>query len=275
MFNSVLRAAGIETAQLRLVRHQDHQSLPGRTPYHLWRNDPAAFEAYQSLQSTQLRSRLQEASFWAVFVATPAGETLFVNLYCSKYAGLLKEDRPAPNRNGVDKAGSCDRYDLLKDDRLDEYSGRLVVSWGAGARAWVQRADRQDKPVLELRRAFAEPEFPGFLSLELNLSDLDSLSTSWITPLKAAKGIYLLTCPKTNELYVGKADGDGGFWQRWQDYLRTGHGGNVALKSRDPSNYRIAILEVSGTGTEPHALSAMEARWKRKLQSREYGLNRN
>ena len=38
-----------------------------------------------------------------------------------------------------------------------------------------------------------------------------------------------------------------GFWGRWQDYIQTGHGGNLGLKSRDPSDYQISILEVAGT----------------------------
>ena len=35
---------------------------------------------------------------------------------------------------------------------LDEYCGRLVVDWGGGERAWVQYAERRDKPTIELRR---------------------------------------------------------------------------------------------------------------------------
>lgn len=89
------------------------------------------------------------------------------------------------------------------------------------------------------------------------------------------RGVYILTCPKTKEQYIGSADGASGFWGRWMQYFKTGHGGNVALKSRDPSDYRIAILEVAGSAADHDQILAMEGRWQRKLQSREMGLNRN
>jgi hypothetical protein len=85
----------------------------------------------------------------------------------------------------------------------------------------------------------------------------------------------LLTCPETQEQYVGSAYGEEGFWHRWQEYVQTGHGGNVALKSRDPSDYQVSILEVAGTSRTPEEILAMETLWKEKLQSREMGLNRN
>ena len=85
----------------------------------------------------------------------------------------------------------------------------------------------------------------------------------------------MLTCPKTKEQYVGSATGEKGFWGRWQDYIQTGHGGNVALKSRDPSDYQVSILEVAGTVATTDDIIQRETQWKSKLQSREMGLNKN
>ena len=93
--------------------------------------------------------------------------------------------------------------------------------------------------------------------------------------MQSSRGVYLLTCPKTKEQYVGSATGDAGFWGRWQEYVQTGHGGNVALKSRDPSDYQVSILEVAGTSASTDDVKTMEGRWQCKLQSREMGLNRN
>ncbi|MGB3930862.1 MAG: hypothetical protein WBL20_18100 [Sphingobium sp.] len=59
------------------------------------------------------------------------------------------------------------------------------------------------------------------------------------------------------------------------EYFATGHGGNVGLKSRDPSDYRVSILETIGTSATTADLLVLEARWKDKLQSREMGLNKN
>ena len=82
----------------------------------------------------------------------------------------------------------------------------------------------------------------------------------------------MLTCPKTREQYIGSAIGEEGFWQRWQDYAQTGHGGNVALKSREPNDYQVSILEIAGTAATTDDFLAMEIRLKKKLQSWEMGL---
>ncbi len=71
------------------------------------------------------------------------------------------------------------------------------------------------------------------------------------------------------------ATGEAGFWGRWQDYVQTGHCGTVALKSRDPSDDRVSILEFAGTASNADDVLAMEQQWKAKLQSQEMGLNRN
>jgi len=101
------------------------------------------------------------------------------------------------------------------------------------------------------------------------------LPKTWIAILTQATGVYLLTCPKTKEQYVGSAYGDEGFWHRWMEYVMTGHGGNVALKSRENSDYQVSILEVAGTAASREDILGMESLWKGKLQSLEMGLNRN
>ena len=192
-----------------------------------------------------------------------------------KYTGLLQEDTPMPHTDEIEKAGSADVYQLELDERFEGFDGKLYIEWGPGKRSWIQRADSQDKQITELRPEFKEPEFPGYLQFVRSLSQLNKVPKSWIAALQASRGIYLLTCPKTQEQYVGSATGEEGFWHRWQEYVQTGHGGNVALKSRDPSDYQVSILEVAGTSLTTEEILAMELLWKEKLQSREMGLNRN
>lgn len=273
-FNTLLKEAGLNLGDVRLLRHKDKRASKGRSPYELWRDNRQQFEFYQSTQRVENRSKLR-ATYWASFVVSPSDETMFVGLYSVKYQGVIKQDRPMPHMDGIDKAGSCDVYDLTLENALSDLIGRLIIDWGAGERAWIQRADRQEKQVDELRREFKEPEFPGFLNLIEPLSKIEKLPMSWIAVLQSTKGVYLLTCPKTKEQYVGSATGEKGFWQRWQDYVQNGHGGDVALKSRDASDYQVSILEVAGTALTADDIIKMEVRWKLKLQSREMGLNRN
>lgn len=274
MFNTILLAADFRLADVRLLRHKDTRATRGRTPYELWRDNRQQFDLYQATQSIENRNRLR-APYWASFVGTPSDETLFVGIYSVKNRRLLEQDTPKPHMDGVDKADSCDVYDLTLEHPLSDLVGKLLIDWGPGDRVWIQRADRQDKRITELRTEFKEPDFPGFLNFIEPLSRLDKLPKSWIAVLQSSKGIYLLTCPKTKEQYVGSATGEEGFWRRWQDYIQTGHGGDVALKSRDPSDYRVSILEVAGTASTMDDIIKMERRWKSKLQSQEMGLNRN
>jgi hypothetical protein len=91
--------------------------------------------------------------------------------------------------------------------------------------------------------------------------------------LQASRGIYCLTCPRTGELYVGSATGEDGFWGRWLAYYETGHGGNVRLKSREPSDYQVSVLEVAGSEATTLDILQAEQRWMRKLRTAEMGLN--
>jgi len=187
-FNSLLVHAGIALDNVILLRHQDKSATRGRTPYELWRDNPPAFEDYQRVQGIDNRAKFSRAPLWASFVATPSGATLFAGMYLAKYHGLLAEDIPRPHKDGVEPAGSCDCYDLQLDPRFAEFQGRLYVEWGLGKRQWVQRADRQDKPIVELRLEFKEPEFPGFLKFMRPLSEIESVPATWIPVLKEAKG---------------------------------------------------------------------------------------
>ena len=273
-FATLLDLTGIERSAVRLLRHQDNRHPGFPTPYVLWRDYPARFEEYQTTQSINDAADLR-APYWASFVGVSGKETLFVGLYASELVGFLEKDRPHPVTGGVELAGSCHAYRLTPCVELAEYKARLWIEWGKGYRAWIQRGDRVPKPVVELRRTFTEAPFPGFPALVLNLSAMESIPTAWAAALRATRGIYLLTCPRTHEQYVGMASGANGFLGRWHEYFVTGHGGNMGLKSRDPSDYRVSILETVGSAATLDDLSILESRWKDKLQSREMGLNKN
>lgn len=274
MLNTILAETGIPLADIRLVKHKDKSAQKGRTPYELWRDDRPKFESYQSTQRIKNRKKMN-APCWAVFVVDTNDDTMFAGLYAVTYLGLNKEAIPMQTTDGVDEVGSCDVYDLRLLDDMSDLIGRLFIDWGAGTLAWVQYASKRDKPITEIRKSFSEPDFPGFLNFIQPLSKLNNMPKSWIVALQASKGIYLLTCPKTKEQYVGSAKGPDGFWGRFQDYMNTGHGGNVALKSRQLSDYQVSILEVAGSSATPNDILEMEGRWQTKLQSAEMGLNRN
>jgi hypothetical protein len=109
----------------------------------------------------------------------------------------------------------------------------------------------------------------------LPLSKIEGLPAAWVTALSSSRGIYPPACPKTGEHYAGSATGAEGLYGGWLAHAQDGHGGNVGLKSRDPSDYQVSILEVAGSATTTEAALEMEKLWKLKPRSREMGLNRN
>jgi hypothetical protein len=85
----------------------------------------------------------------------------------------------------------------------------------------------------------------------------------------------LLACLSTGKQYVGSAYGAGGFWTRWENYFRTGHGGNEGMKPVPESNFQVSILEFASSSLTFDEVIRMEARWKDKLLTRTFGLNLN
>jgi hypothetical protein len=149
MFNTLLHEAGLSLSDVRLIRHKDKRSKNGQSPYELWSNNGSKFELYQSIQRIPARKKFS-ASHWAVFVVNHNNETLFAGLYSVNYLGLSRYDIQMPHNDTIEKAGSCDEYDLQLTDILSEHIGKLVIEWGPGARAWVQRADKKNKVVIKL-----------------------------------------------------------------------------------------------------------------------------
>lgn len=276
-FNMLRNAASIDPRLVRLLRHQS-VAKDGLTPFVIWRDNLGEFERYQSAQLTK-RSAYFASPYWAAFVVPPDGSTLFAGMYGiggSERAPLDWID-PLGRQSVAEMQRDISIYEFKREPSFDHLVGRLKVDWGNAKRSWVQKATGTSgvKAIVELAPHFREPDFPGFTKFRKSLAELPSLPIGWVSALGAARGVYLLTCPRTKEQYVGAAYGAEGFWGRWQAYVASGHGGNVGLKSRDPSDYQVSILEIAGSAATVDEITSMEQLWKLKLQSRDMGLNRN
>lgn len=199
---------------------------------------------------------------------------MFVGIYSARLLGPAPPGELDPISE-LPMSARVEVYETRRMGQLSDYAGRLFIDWGAGDRAWTQRADNQDKEIVELRRTFQEEAFPGFTRLVRPLSELESMPAGWREVLRATRGVYLLACPRTREHYVGSAYGEGGFLGRWTAYVADGHGGNLGLRGRAPSDYVVSILEVVGSNASAADIIALEQTWKAKLLSRDMGLNRN
>lgn len=270
---TILREGGFDLKGVRLLRHAKGGGTPGIHPFVAWRDQRDRFELYQSTQAAR-RRKFFDAPYWASFVSLPSNEALFVGMYSITLAGRGIPTFECPLTGRIIADEEADRYVVQKMGIFSEFEGKLLVDWGAGALSWAQFADGKPKPIIELRRQQGDPPYPGHSAFVRQLSEIEALPISWRAILANARGIYLLTCPRTREQYVGGAYSGGGFIARWEQHARM-EGDAKAFRSRDPADYRVSILEVAGSLNTDDDIVRMEQRWKEKLQSREMGLNRN
>lgn len=273
-FNAIFTAAGLDPANIRLVRHRDpthHRALYDDAI----RRHPR-FEQYQSGQGNpRVIALLRSAKMLAAYVVDPRGQTVFVGIW--RVQGFRDEYLPDPYR-APDPAPKETRVtiDMQRMAELDEYCGRIIIDWGGGERAWVQYAHRHDKKILEVRREATEERFPGFARFSCKLNETEDLPSVWMEPLRATRGVYLLVYRPTGLQYVGSATGADGFIGRWREYAN-GHGGNLGMRELDhgAEEYDVHILETVGSGATLDDVYNLETLWKEKLGSRVQGLNQN
>jgi hypothetical protein len=165
-------------------------------------------------------------------------------------------------------------YDLTHEKGLAQYVDRLSIDWGRGTRAWVQSAARQPKAVRALKDR-EDPPFPGFSQFCIDVDDVPGLYSTWQQRLREVKGIYVLVDKNTGHQYVGSAKGEDSLLARFMAYAQTGHGGNVELRRRKRARYQVGVLEIVNLALPDRRIEEIEAWWKHKLLTREFGLNRN
>jgi len=270
-FNAILEKNGLIPKDVQLVRHQDTRNTAKITLHKLWLTHPEKFERYQSVQASKV---FRLGKYIACFVVTPRGETLFVGLYRVNSLGTVQDAAFCPVNNTDDLGKHF--YELEHQEALSKFAERLVIDWGKG-RKWVQYADKNEKPILELRPNRQEERFPGFREFTCDLTELGKIPESWKDHLAKTHGVYLLMCKKTGRRYVGSSKGADGLWQRLHSYEQTKHGGNVELKKIDTSHMQVTILERVDTGLV-EKIEHIENLWKTKLlANRKFplGLNGN
>jgi len=204
------------------------------------------------------------------------------------------------NRNEWLFAGIYKRIDVVKEEAIFKYQtellniapeliGRLIIKFN--------KTFRQSYPYLEtcinefslleiLREKYTISPFPGFEKIKISFEILKSIvsqeEVSWKTALSNVKGIYLISDISNGKLYVGSAYGENAFWNRWSEYSKSGHGGNVELKNllnekgaEYANNFQFSILETRSMNAPDDEIIRREAFWKEILLTRVFGYNQN
>lgn len=271
-FNHLLRAGSLDPRDVRLVRHKprhDHH----RAIFDAAMRGDLAFQLYQETQGiAQVVAQFRAAKQLAGFVVDPTGrQTVFIGIW-----DRIGERQPTDHVFGSVAQPPPVAFETRLRNEFDDYRGRMVIDWGDGERAWVQRADSQDKRIVEIRKQREDPAFPGFMAFRLALDQIETVPISWSEVLRNSRGVYLVVHRARGDQYVGSASGAGGFLGRWTNYA-DGHGGNVAMEELEAraDAYDVSVLEVVGSNATAEDIFAREEFWKVKLGTRVKGLNRN
>jgi hypothetical protein len=273
-FNQLLVSVDLPLDRTRFVRHKDDRPTAKTQPYWLWQRQDGSLEEYQRIQ---VKDVFEPGQYLASFVVSPKDENIFVGVYHVLERSKVEDPKRTCPVSGASVLGNF-LYRIERLDLLKEYEGRVLIDWGKGYRKWVQHADKQVKSLVELRPERHEVPFPGVSQFMWSIQQLENIPKGWREHLSQAFGVYLLISRKPGhegKLYIGSAQGDEGFLQRWRSYHKNGHGNNKDLKTVADGDYQVCILEAASSNASQQDVYAMESLWKEKLLSRMYGLNSN
>ena len=258
--SDVLRSVNLEPGEVLLFRHPlSNQGVRAAVEAGLLRE-------YTAEQRDTFPTHHR---YWLVFLGEESNSARFVACYQNHGRG----------GDGL--------IQLSETPLLADLAWRLVIDWGPGTRTWRQNGtNAASKPLLSIAERVVET-FPGFENVVVSFAQLEQIVTErrryalWHTALAAVNAIYLIADIKTGKQYVGSAYGDGGLLGRWRVYVETFHGHNKLMVSEleaDPSTFsrfQFSILQVLPRTATPDEVITVEGLFKRKLLSREFGLNAN
>ena len=187
------------------------------------------------------------------------------------------------------------KYETALVDKATDYIGRAFFRFKKEFRAsypLLELDPKNGEPIAKmplshiLDKRVALTDFLGFDQVNIDYKTLKYIVSdniqSWKSALSNIKGIYLIVDTVSGKQYVGSAYGDECIWQRWSNYAKDGHGGNVELKDllkingEDYKyNFKYSILEVCNMNLGNEYIIARETHWKEVLLTRKFGLNKN
>lgn len=165
-----------------------------------------------------------------------------------------------------------------------KYFGRLIVKYKNTSQKLTRRAISliDECEVYEiLPDIFDNDIFPGYDNVNLSWNDLSRVlqKDSWKTALQNQKGVYLITDTSNGKMYVGSAYGERMLLGRWEDYAKTGNGGNKELKELSFDHikqyFRYSILDIFKSTIKDELIISRETWWKEVLLTRDFGYNKN
>jgi len=255
--------------------------------------DQNHFEFYQS---TQNKNTFDKAKYMIVFIGLESTKALFYNIYKINGTKDLEFNEIPKGFKNICPWWTPEYilekqlkwYNLEPLTGFEDLKQRLIINWGQGTLAWVQKYNEKNtKEIIEILPTGYVKEFYDYLDFTLSYNELKKISEypeankRWIDKLSSVNGIYLILDKKTGNQYIGSAYGTNGIWGRWNNYVKNYHGGNkqlIELLEKDNnyySNFQWTILETLPANLTKDKVISYENMYKEKLGTRAFGLNSN
>ncbi|PKM93205.1 MAG: hypothetical protein CVU84_16820 [Firmicutes bacterium HGW-Firmicutes-1] len=275
--SDILKRNGFDLNRVKLIRH----SLKDKNFKKCYENE--FMDEYQKLQKEKF---FNGCDYILSFISEPGSSAKFAGCY-EVGRGELAVKALIPEGFPVESMFNDElfRFDLMKIDLLSDLIGRLIIDWGKAAISWHQWATNE-KAVLAIQEN-PRLAFNGFENVVLSYGELKeiikdaTLYENWHTALSSIYAIYLVVDQTDGKQYVGSAYGAGGLLARWKCYVDTKHGGNKGLKevicnySERYHQFQFSILQILPKNISDQEVISFENLFKRKLLSKEFGMNEN
>ena len=277
--SDILKRVGLDIKKVKLIRH----ALSDKGFKSCY--DLGFIKEYTQIQNKGFARGFE---YWITFISDKGTSAKLEGVYKVKSVSdvpISPQPEGFPLPEWYKANNTLGYYDLERTDILDDFVGRLIIDWGKATRAWHHNATTE-KPVLAIQ-ASQRMSFTGYENLILTYEELKEIvedSTvyeNWHTALSSVYAIYLITDRTNGKQYVGSAYGKGGLLSRWTCYVDTKHGNNKGVKElicNYPERYKdfqFSVLQILPKTITDEEVIKLESLYKRKLLTKEFGMNDN
>jgi hypothetical protein len=286
----LLEDEGLDPNKVLVLRHRPVEPRLRKIFCWLAQEEPEVFNAYQRSHGPKTETAVSNASQVVSFIGHEAGQALFIGIF--DVQGSIPVTRADYDRHpeyirlmelGMSPWDETDPrqtaliFDLQRTERLQQWTGKLVVDWPSPERSWYRWAGRNTFPVRAIHEdSRLVASMPAWHEISLGWEELAALPREWRGALAQWRGIYFVFDRSDGKGYVGSAYGSENMLGRWLNYSASGHGGNRLLQERDPIHFVFSILQRVSPDLPPEEVIALESSWKTRLHTRDpYGLNGN
>lgn len=284
--NDVLVKLGLDPKRVMVMRHRPSERPLRKALRWLAAENHDLYNAYQCTHSEKVEKALGRATHLVSFIAHGAGKALFVGVYkmdgwkdiTSAQYRARKEYVDLCRLGMTESTSSRTRrlFSLSRGPQLGDWIGKLVIDWPGPERSWWRWAARNRFGISAIHdENQLVNKMPPWNDLVLEWTQIETLPASWRTAIAQWRGIYVILDKACGKSYVGSAYGDDNILGRWRGYAKSGDGGNVDLKGRDPMRFQFAVLERVSPDLPAEQVIELENTWKKRLGTREFGLNKN